>query len=210
MQLTATLDASVGLLEQRGVLKKIAPESLPRQIMKIGGLDNNSFAGINILALSCCDGHQFMDVTQHTFRCCETAKKGLGLEGLSDDCFHWRTENGGPFVLSVPKLTERKYKEHFVRVDYDVLGSLQEGLSLKKLNVVLLIGHCICGKMMPLVERFEDYVSYMVRSKARIMQEFNLPSEQVIAQLQCHRLSGKRHTFHIDYSEAASLPALAA
>jgi hypothetical protein len=206
--MSATLEASLLILQSRKILKEVEPGSLPRQIMKIGG--HNSLAGINVCVLSCCDGHQFMDITQHTFECCGVAKAAkqqeLGLAGLGNDCFHWKTDNGGPFVLSHPELMVADYNGLPDYVDRSNLRAIQQAMHLKETNVVILIGHAVCGMMKPLVHTLDGYVSYMAAAKSRIMQEFGLPTEQVIAQLQCHRAEDKRRTYHVDYSEARALP----
>lgn len=183
------------LLATKRVLQEIRPESLSRHIVKTVG----NLPAVNLMALSCCDGHQFMHVTRHTQTCYEEAKKTLGLEALEDDCFHWRSENGGPFVLSVPEIKTRLYRGEVDNVERSVLATIDEGMNLKKLNVVLLIGHCMCGKVHTLFSDPEEYSDSMARAKERIMEEFGLPSNQVISWLQVHRADG-RVMYHVDYS----------
>lgn len=185
------------VLHATGVLQEIKPESLSKHIVNTVG----DLRSVNLMVLSCCDGHQFMHVTERTRFCCDEAKRTLGVEGVTNDCFHWRTENGGPFVLSVPGLGIRRYRGETDHVDRNVLASMEEGMSLKKINVALLIGHTVCGKVKDTFGSLHEYSLYMARAKERLMKEFDMPSTNVITWLQAHREDG-RHMYHVDFPRA--------
>ncbi len=183
------------LLKEAGLLQKIRPQDLSKIIMRnVGPLQH-----VNLLTLSCCDGHQFCDVTAHATGCFTEAKQMLGIELIGDDCIHWRSENGGPFVLSVPRLEIRLYRGEPDNVRRNIFASMHESMGLKKLDVVLLLAHCVCGKVAELFDSPVEYVRYLALAKENVMREFNLPSSQVIAWLQTHRRDGRR-TYHLDYS----------
>jgi hypothetical protein len=199
MLVPQSYELSLAALQRAKVLEEIKPENLPKDIVKTIG----PLSAINLQVLSCCDGHQFMHVTQHTQFCCEQAKRQLGVECLGDDCFHWKTENGGPFALSVPDLRTRTYRGRVNDVELNTFASMHEGMNLKKLDVVLLIAHMRCGKVHDLFTSPDDYCAALAKAKVRVMQEFGLPSGQVIAWLQVHRPT-ERSMFHLDHSTVAA------
>lgn len=183
-----------------GVLRPVEPEKLPRKMIKTFG----KLANINFLAFSCSDGHQFQDTASHTFQTCshfrQLVKDQMGLSELADDCFHWFARNGGPFVLSVPQLAMRERQGKIDNVAHNTICEIEEGMSLKKLNVILLHPHVCCGKVANIFTRFDEYIRYAALAKERLMTEFNLESDQVILNPQIHCREGRR-TFHADYSE---------
>ena len=197
MKVPASFETAFPALHAAGVLQEIRPESLSKHIVNTVG----DLKAVNLMVLSCCDGHQFMHVTQRTKFCCDEAKRVLGVDGVTDDCFHWRTENGGPFVLSVPGLQTRRYRGEEDHVDRNVLASMEEGMNLKKINVALLIGHTVCGKVKDTFTSLDEYSIYMARAKERLMAEFEMPSTHIITWLQAHRQDG-RHMYHVDYPNA--------
>ncbi len=199
MRIPESYESGFSALGDQGVLQEIRPDHLSKLIITTVA----NLAAVNLMVLSCCDGHQFMHVTHHTQFCCTEAKRLLGVEGVADDCFHWRSENGGPFVLSVPEIKTRRYRGEVDNVERSVLASIDEGMNLKKLNVVLLIGHCRCGKVADIFREPGEYCDYMARAKERVMMEFGLPSNQVIAWLQVHHEAG-RTIQHLDYHNLAS------
>lgn len=186
--------------KQAGVLQEVRPESLPAELVKLGDLGS-----INLIVLSCCDGHQFMDITQHTKACCESAKSNFGLNSMSNDCFHWKTENGGPYALSIPALRNRVWRDHTDKVDVNILASMEQGMSLKKLNVALLIGHAVCGAAKDHLQSLQEYEDHLARAKDIIMSTFGLPRTQVLGWLQLHRHVGRK-THHLDFSRVRERP----
>ena len=203
MRIPESFELGFSSLREKGVLQVIRPESLPKHIVRTVG----DLSTVNLMVLSCCDGHQFMHVTQHTKFCCEEAKRQLGLECVADDCFHWRTENGGPFVLTVPSLEIDDYRGDPINVKRSALRTIERGMSLKEhINVVLLIGHCVCGMVKDVFRRPEEYSDHMARAKEVIMSEMDLPSNQVIAWLQGHHSVG-REMYHTDYTSVCQLRA---
>ena len=185
-------------LKSRGVLRLIRPGSLPQKIID----DIGELSSVNLIVLSCCDGHQFMNITGHTRDCCDEAKKLLGVASIGNDCFHWRTENGGPFVLTVPQLEYDWYRGERINVKAAILRSIERGRSLKQLDIVLMIGHGICAMVRDTFRHPEEYGEHMARAKEFMMSETGLPGNQVISWLQIHRRKGRR-MYHVDHSEAS-------
>lgn len=201
MQIPADFESSFARLRSN-VLQEIKPESLPKHLIKsIGPLST-----VNLLVLSCCDGHQFMDITQRTKFCCEEMKRTLGMQSCNDDCFHWKTVHGGPFVLSVPSLKVQQYRGEPEFTERHVLREMEEAMDMKKLNVVLLISHAVCGKMRDTFTSAAEYIEKSVSAKERIMSWFKLPSEQVISWLQIRRQDSRR-MYHIDYGAVRQMAA---
>lgn len=202
MLIPAEFESSFAQLRHTNILQEIKPESLPKHIIKTF----SPLPTVNLLVLSCCDGHQFMDITQRTKFCCEEMKRTLGMSGHSGDCFHWKTVHGGPFVLSVPELKVQTYRGEPEYTERHVLREMEEAMDMKKLNVVLLISHSVCGKMRDRFKSGAEYVGKSVLAKERVMEWFNLPSTQVISWLQVHRQGGRR-MYHVDYRAIRAMAA---
>lgn len=186
-----------------GVLQEVRPESLPVQLMQLGDI-----ASLNLFVISCADGHQFRDITSHTFKCLDEAKRHYGLEAMCDDCFHWRTENGGPYVLSVPELqtgvlqraTTRRGKR--VSILDSTLYWIEGAMSLKKTNVGLLEAHCVCGMTRELFTSLNQYEDMLASSKRILMTEFGLDTNHLLCWLQAHCSKGRK-SHHLDFSVVA-------
>ena len=194
MRIPDHFEVSIRDHKAAGYLREVEPESLPVELMKLGKLST-----INLFVISCSDGHQFRDITRHTFDCFQQAKTHFGLQTMADDCFHWKTENGGPFALTVPELGTRRWRDSEVRIDHALLSWIEESMSLKKLNVGLLQPHCVCGKTRDVFGCFAQYEDALAEAKELVMREFGLPTRQVICWLQTHRACG-RQTHHLDFS----------
>ena len=199
MRISTAYDKAFSALESGGVLQEIKPESLCKHIVKtIGALQR-----VNLQVLSCCDGHQFRHITQHTMGCCDEAKRALGLADIPDDCFHWRTENGGPFMLSVPEIKTHRFLGKETDFEHAILTSMNQGMNLKKLDVVLLIGHADCGMVKDRFTSPSDYSINMVRAAHRCIEIFpHIERSRVITWLQVHRQDGRR-MYSIDTEVAA-------
>ena len=194
MLIPQSFDDEIAAHKSRGYLQEVRPESLPVELMKIGDL-----ASIRLFVLSCCDGHQFLDITRHTQTCWNAAKQTLGIKEITEDCLHWRTENGGPFALSHKKLTTQYFRGDPVPVDKSILLTMEKGMRLKGIPVVLHIGHSVCGMVKDDFDSIAAYEDHLVIAKDRVMKELGLGRSQVISWLQVHRSIGRR-THHLDCS----------
>lgn len=190
-------EAGFSALRKDGVLQKVRPESLPNWILR----QQSRTEGINLSVCSCCDGHQFPDITGHTFAQCGAIQNIVHMsQTLPNDCFHWHTENGGPFVFSVPSIQTRTRKRQVTHVDENLLASIEEGMRVKKTQAILLISHAVCAKVATVFNSPNDYALHLARAKERVMCEFDLPKERVIAWLQVRRKKGPR-LYHLNYSK---------
>ncbi len=198
MRMTHDQEAELALLRNSGVLQDINPCSLPTQIIR--PYDKKA---VSILVVSCCDGHQNADIHRHAINCCVQWKEQLGYLG-EEDCYHWKTCNGGPLVLSVPEIARQYYKGEVLHLDLQLFGCYEQSRTIKGMNSVLLIGHARCGMADPHLKTISEYCERLVKAKTRFMREFDLESAQVITWLQTHRLSGERRAYHVDYKSFAS------
>ncbi len=197
MRMTSSLEAELALLRKGGSLQDIQPCSLPTQIIR-----PHDKKAVSIFVVSCCDGHQNGDIHRHVINCCAQSKEKFGTFA-EEDCYHWKTCNGGPLVLSIPEISQQVYKGRTLHLDLQLFGCFEESRKLKGMDAVLLIGHVRCGKADPFLTSIHDYCTRLVDAKTRFMNEFNLHSTQVITWLQTHRKDGTRRAYHVDYSSFA-------
>src|SRR5579859_302386 len=99
-------EAELVQLKLNKVLRPVEPSEFPRRVLKIGG----EIPEVSLSVLSCCDGHQFFDTVTMSESYCRGIIRSLKLPDETRMCAHWKTENGGPFVLSVPQAQTRTYK----------------------------------------------------------------------------------------------------
>jgi hypothetical protein len=188
MKIPSSFETELRKLEELKILRKINPELLPKQLV-----DNSGFPEVKVLVVSCCDGHQFLDITRHVGGV-------LGERGKGICCVHWRTENGGPFVLSVPSLSLRQYRGTSDRVDINLLAAMEESIHLKEIEVIILLAHAVCGKVKEQFTSLVQYCRALSDAKGRVMAEFNFPKEQVLTWIQLQYPDENRRTYHLSTS----------
>lgn len=196
MRMSEAFEAELALLRNRGALQDINPGSLPTQIIR-----PHDKKALSIFVVSCCDGHQNGDIHRHVISCCAKSKARFG-EMIEEDCYHWKTCNGGPLVLSIPEIQTQVYKGETLHLDLQLFGCFEESRrrDMKGMDAVLLIGHARCAKADPYLSSLNEYCNSLVDAKKRFMVEFGLKSPQVITWLQTHRANGERKAYHVNYS----------
>lgn len=193
-------------LKKNGVLTAVVSSKLPREVIRTQHPPTpQCVSEVRMSVLSCCDGHHMPDMMRYVGMLCEQIKETESLPSDTTICTHWKTENGGPFVLSVPQLQRRYYRGRAHAVDENILGSIKEGMDLKGSLAVLLIAHAICGKADPIFKTLTEYCVALSGAKDRVMEEFNLPRYRVITHLQIFRARGGRSTHHLDCSALEEL-----
>lgn len=203
MRMSQAFEAELALLRNRGALQDINPGSLPTQIIR-----PHDKKALSIFVVSCCDGHQNGDIHRHVIDCCGKSKARFQTV-IEEDCYHWKTCNGGPLVLSIPEIQTQMYRGQTLYLDLQLFGCFEESRrrDMKGMDAVLLIGHARCAKADPYLSSLNEYCNSLVDAKKRFMAEFGLKSPQVITWIQTHRQNGERKAYHVNYSTYVAQPA---